>query len=388
MSGEKNIYKYIDTEGKRTGKFTSKEYYEKNTGVFDGKGMLSPDQIEEMKKRVQNGEKMIWHGFVSINEELSNRIDTPEKCMLLIEHTFPELYREMKLDPKNIDLMAALHLDRKKHYHIHFSFWEKEPKCKYRKKELEYRHKGKISQEALDKMLVRLTLFIEDKDNYLPFAREDSLKELKKLVWKDKRLFTNEEIKKELISLSLDIPKEARIAYGAKDMIPFRERIDKLVRMTISSDKQAREADKKFYSETEKLRDRVRQICKGGKQDENSLPSEEKSIGIVENIEADYRRRQGNIVLNYVKLIRPHAEKLSSKSKRKVNDNSYKRTLRINEKAIDKLFKSFINAFSSSAWLERDYSNRLREIEQEIEEERLSQEKDARKNRSIGDKSD
>ena len=38
MTGADNIFKYITTEGKRTGKFTALEYLQKNTGVFNDKG--------------------------------------------------------------------------------------------------------------------------------------------------------------------------------------------------------------------------------------------------------------------------------------------------------------------------------------------------------------
>lgn len=152
MSGEKNVYEYINAGYKRRGKKaeTVQQYFEKNHGVFNGDGFITPAQVEEMKKRVQDGKKQIWHGFVSINQDNSYKIQSPEQCMKLVKRNFGQFFRDMGLDPKNVDLLCALHLDRKKHYHIHFAFWEKEPKCKYRKKQTEYRHKGKIERKVLD----------------------------------------------------------------------------------------------------------------------------------------------------------------------------------------------------------------------------------------------
>ena len=46
MTGEKNVFDYITTEGKRTGKRTALEYLQKNTGVFNDKGMLTQEQVE------------------------------------------------------------------------------------------------------------------------------------------------------------------------------------------------------------------------------------------------------------------------------------------------------------------------------------------------------
>ena len=47
MSGEKNMFEYMTTEGKRTGKHTALEYLQKNTGVFNDKGMIPQEQVDE-----------------------------------------------------------------------------------------------------------------------------------------------------------------------------------------------------------------------------------------------------------------------------------------------------------------------------------------------------
>ncbi len=71
MSGrDNNIYKYMTAEGKimgeETQKFTMLEYLQKSTGVFNQNGLLSKQEVKEMKKRVQSGEKNIWHGFKTL----------------------------------------------------------------------------------------------------------------------------------------------------------------------------------------------------------------------------------------------------------------------------------------------------------------------------------
>lgn len=71
MTGADNIYKYITTEGKRTGKRTALEYLQKNTGVFNDKGMLTQEQVDEMKARLKENKGHIFHGFISLNEEQS-----------------------------------------------------------------------------------------------------------------------------------------------------------------------------------------------------------------------------------------------------------------------------------------------------------------------------
>lgn len=171
--------KYIATESKRAGRITALDYFRKSTGIFNKNGMISAEELEEMKVRAQTGEKNLWHGFISVDEENSHKIDSPEKCIHLIKRTFDAFFLDMGFDPKNIDLICALHLDRPKHLHIHFEFWEKEPKQKYRKKETEYRHKGKISQTVIDKMHERLNLFLADEHIY--HSRDEALRQLKEL---------------------------------------------------------------------------------------------------------------------------------------------------------------------------------------------------------------
>lgn len=93
MTGDDNIFKYMTTEGKRTGKFTAFEYLRKNTGVFNDKGMIPQEQVDEMKARLKENKGNIWHGFISLNEEESYKIDTPEKCIELIKRIFPTFLR-------------------------------------------------------------------------------------------------------------------------------------------------------------------------------------------------------------------------------------------------------------------------------------------------------
>lgn len=84
MSGADNIYKYMTTEGKIFGeqakKFTMLEYLQKSMGVFNQNGMLSKEEVKEMKARAQMGKKNIWHGFISFDEAHSKLIDDPENA--------------------------------------------------------------------------------------------------------------------------------------------------------------------------------------------------------------------------------------------------------------------------------------------------------------------
>ena len=384
MTGADNIFKYITTEGKRTGKFTALEYLQKNTGVFNDKGMIPQEQVDEMKARLKKNKGHIWHGFISINEEQSHKIDTPEKCIELIKRTFPKFLSDAKFHKDNADLMCALHLDRPHHLHIHFVFWEKEPKYKGKDGTLRFRRHGKIDKKSIDNMFVRLGLYLSDNKDKVYKSRDKAIAELKELLGVRAVMAGDEQIKKEIISLAKDLPKMGRITYGSKDMEKYRSRIDRIVRLLLGSDVKAMKADRRFYRAVEEREIEVKNIC--GKptaysnknvtaqEMESDLPKygnkiDEKNIRVIEDLKADYKRRQGNLVLNLCKFIKP--EYFERKRKYRPNDNRLKRSLGMSRRKIDRACKKFFRSFGQeSELLERDFTHRLREIEEEIERER------------------
>lgn len=387
MSGDKNVYDYITTEGKRVGnKFTALEYLQKSTGVFNQSGMIPQEEVDAMKQRAKANKGNIWHGFISFNEHDSEKINTPDKCIQLVKNIFPTFLRESGLNPDNIDLMCALHLDRPHHLHIHFVFWEKEPKFKEKDGTLGYRKKGKIKEEAIDNMFVRLGLFADDDRDKLHKARDDSLKKLRKMTCVKAAMYSTDEIKQEILSLAKDLPKTGRLSYGSKDMEAYRERVDKIVKMLLDHDKTARKADLRFYEQLEEKRRVVENIC--GKEYalsgantspqtiERELPKyhhkiDESHIKIIETIEADYKRRQGNLVLNLCKFIKPEYFERDKNKRYKANDNKLKRRLSISQRNVKRSLDKFFGSFGrESELIERDFSHRLQDIEKEIERER------------------
>ena len=341
-------------------------YFEKSTGVFNGDGFISQQELKAIQERAK-ANKNLWHGFISLNEEMSRKIDMPEKCMRLVKRTFGEFFRDMRLDPKNMDLICSLHKDKPHHLHIHFWFAEKEPKYKYRKKELEYRHKGKIEKAVIDRMHVRLNAFVSERTDKLYITRDEAIRELKRITF-PKSIVSETEVRKELLALAQAIPKDASFFYSKKDMLPYREQIDGIVNKLLLYDKRARKADRKFYERLASLQNKIDELYKFPKIG-NHYPIEPKNITLIRELEEDYRRRQGNIVLRAVKNIKP--EIYERKRRYKVNDNGLKRRLAVSRHKVGKLIDGFLSTFGEeSEYLSRDYTNRLKEIEDEMQEER------------------
>lgn len=381
----------MTTEGKIYGedaqKYTMLQYLQKSTGVFNQNGMLSKEEVKEIKKRAQSGEKNLWHGFISFNEEDSRLIDTPEKCIALIKKTFGQFFKDAGFDPDNMDLLCALHLDKPKHLHIHYLFFEKEPKVKNKRAAgYTYRKKGKIKFDAIEKMTERLNAYTLDDDLQ---AKRDAVMDA---LQKDEaygQAHINDCIRKLMKDLADELPKDKPLWYASKEMKPHRPLIDMIADWLIDMDPEAQRADDAFKKELkamqEKLKDKMGGWYKKQADDElhcvqnmegyTEVGDGLKTLHTIEAVEWDYRRRLGNIVLRHVRDIQRETYQRNPKRQYKTNDKALKRNLTISARKIrgitDGLFASVFDLFNPHT---SACHNRLKEIEQEIEEKRKQEE--------------
>lgn len=231
FTGDTNYLRYMTTEGKLTGneskKFTMLDYLQKSTGVFNGDGMISKDELKEMKRRLKENKGNIWSGFVSFDEENSGKIDTPEKCIALIRKTFNEFFRDIGLDPREVDLICALHLDRPSHLHFHFEFYEKRPWLKNKRAAgYKYRSKGKVPIQAIDNMVERLTSYTIDDELK---KRSDEARSALYTRKDFSEALCRDVATKKMKELAEKIPPTASFQYGKKDMAEYRREIDGIV---------------------------------------------------------------------------------------------------------------------------------------------------------------
>ena len=389
MTGGKNIFDYMTTEDKQVGKssvFKSMfDYLQKNTGVFNDKGLLTEKQIAAMKVRLKMNKGNIYHGFISLNKEESHKIDTPEKCIEFVKRNFPTFLKDARFHNDNIDLMCALHMDRPHHLHLHFVFWEKEPKYKGKDGTLTYRRHSKIDKKAIDNMVVRMGLYLDDRRNRLYKTRKEAIKDLKELLRPSNSMNSTEDIRDELVELAKDLPKTGRLSYGSENMKPYRERVDRIVQMLLRYDGRARKADKEFHLALEQRRQAVKNICgteqvfsdkkasisdMEGASQKYHYKIDEKSIRVIEQIEEEYARRQGNLVLNLARYIQPKVDVYDGRKLYKANDIRLKKALGISRRIVNRDCRKFILSFGKECDdLKRDFSSRLQEIEEEIKRE-------------------
>ncbi len=335
-----------------------------------------------MRKRAQTGEKNLWHGFISFNKENSDKIDDPEKCIALIKQTFGQFFKDAGFDPDNMDLMCALHLDCPEHLHIHYTFWEKEPKVKNQRAAGHiYRKKGKIPLDVIDKMTERLNAYTIDDD--LAKKRKKVVEELTRTNNEYDLAHINDIVRKWLKELADELPKDKPLWYGSKEMKPYHSKIDITAEWLIDMDENTSEADHAFRKELREKEQKLKAIM-GNYYNERikiemgyaeNIPNFVdvqgiKTIHTIEKLEWDYRRRLGNIVLKKVREIQRETYKRNPRRKYKTNDKNLKRRLAISSRKVrgimDGLFSSVAELFSPET---ENYRNRLREIEEEMQEE-------------------
>lgn len=335
-----------------------------------------------MKERAQTGEKNLWHGFISFDKEHSELIDDPEKCIALIKQTFGQFFKDAGFNPSNMDLMCALHLDRPEHLHIHFVFWEKTADVKNKRAAgYYYRKKGKIPMAVIDKMTERLNAYTIDDD--LAKKRQRVVEELTRTSNEYDLAHINDIVRKWLKELADELPKDKPLWYGSKEMKPYHSKIDITAEWLIDMDRKTSEADyafrKELHEKEQKLKvimgnyykDRVKKEMGYAENIPNYVDVQGiKTIHTIEKLEWDYRRRLGNIVLKKVREIQRETYKRNPRRKYKANDKNLKRRLAISSRKVrgimDGLFSSVAELFSPET---ENYRNRLREIEEEMQEQ-------------------
>ena len=93
-----------------------------------------------------------------------------------------------------------------------------------------------------------------------------------------------------------------------------------------------------------------------------------KDIKTIERLKWDYKRRLGNIVLRKVKYIKENVYRYDKKKKHRTNDKHLKRKITIAERKIKGNLTGFLSSLLELFQPEISaYSNRLREIEKEIQ---------------------
>lgn len=325
LTAQYNFFSYVLNGKKIARNANAEEYYTRggtNGGLFNLDGAMSEGQVAEMKKRLESSKSVIWHGFISFDEETSRGFQTQENAVKFMRQTFGSFLERTHLNPKNIELYAALHLDKEHHHHIHFAFFEREPKHRDKNGVLVYTHRGKFDARAIDNYLVSANMHLSENGYEYYTARDRAMSRLRETRKEIGNSVKNADLRLALSDLRSKLPKEGRLQYNAAQMKELRPDIDRVAELLIASDPAANAAHKEMLVQLARVKEEVIELVKDNKlaySDDRRMSKQElaaamsgdssmslkfvdlKNVDYFERLQADYRARVGNVVLGVCK---------------------------------------------------------------------------------------
>jgi hypothetical protein len=283
-----NYTKYI-LDDKKVEKYKDFEDYatrQGNLGLFDCDKVLSKDEIETVKTSLQNTDSHIWHGFISFDENTSKKFQLQEQAMHFLKQHFMDFMNRTHLDKDNVCLVAALHKDTE-HRHIHFSFFEKEPRHIDKHGRVGFSTKGNFSQSVIDNWLVSANMAMQDTDD-LYSSRNAVITKLKEM-----NANTSKEMQLKLLALARKFSKELRLSYASDNMRELRPDIDKIANFILCSNPELKEMHQKFLRVLAERDKKVGKIVQ-----DNKIKSD---IEYINTLSFDYKKRVGNMVIGLAK---------------------------------------------------------------------------------------
>ena len=338
LTADYNYFSYT-LNGQKVDKNANAEHYftreGTNTGLFNMNGPIDEEQKKELKLRLKDTKSIIWHGFISFDEETSRGFCSQENCIKFMNQTFGGFLNDAGFKKSNIELYCSLHEDTM-HRHIHFAFFEKEPLRLDKNCNQVFTRKGKVPAAAIDNYLVSANMHLSERSAEYYTARDKAIAEMHRTREVKARtgfidgkastasLLMNFEISK-LIS---KLPKTGRLQYNSDSISALRPEIDRVAELLIRSDIRVASAHEEMLKNLARIEGEVVQLAADGKlgyvngkrmtaadiaaaMDDG--PTRNKALSMqfldmqnvnyFERLRNDYKARIGNVVLGMCKDI-------------------------------------------------------------------------------------
>lgn len=398
-----NYFNYT-LNGSKVEKNANAEHYftrEGATGLFDMDGVISEEKKAKIKEQLKDTKSIIWHGFISFDEETSLGFTNQENCIKFMRQTFGGFLERAGFRKSNIVLYCSLHSDTA-HRHIHFAFYENEPQRLDKYGDKQYTRKGMIKSEAIDNYLVSANMHLSAHGAEYYTARDGAIAEMNRLRavkshtgFVDGRattaaLLLNVEINK----LCSALPTTGRLQYNAKELAPVRPQIDRVADMLIRSNAAAFAAHGAALKQLARVKSEVEELAQSGElayRNGGRMTAEEvvaamgagdmrgikmspafvdmSKVDYFERLEADYKARIGNVVLKMCKDA-PKDEKYPARRYVCVNDKQAKIAARRGRIYQKDLLKSAQRAMVAVARSDSaNYLKTVKQHERDIENE-------------------
>lgn len=400
LTADYNFFSYALKGNKVVKNSTAEDYFTRsntNSGLFNLNGVMTNEQKEELRTQLRETESVIWHGVISFEEELTEWFNNQENAIKFLRQTFPSFLERTHLDPKNIVLYAALH-DDTDNRHIHFSFFEKEPKRWNKNGVLSYTWRGNIDSRAIDNYLVSANMHLDEHAEEYYSARDRALARLKEIRGEIKEKGakrTPPTVVRALRELAENLPKEGRLQYNSDNMKELRPMIDRVGALLIAFDPESDKAYKammqqfaRIEGEVKKLAlenklgyvngrrltaDEMEQIMQGDTKNKKMPISylDMSKVDYLDRLKDDYRARVGNAVIAICRQIEKD-DKWVLRRKFRNEDRKRKIHAKNKRRRRESILQSAAKIFASMSRYNQDnFLKSVQEIEREQEIERL-----------------
>lgn len=384
-----NYFNYTEKDGKVVkddDNLKGTNYMEKTSGVFNKDGVLSSSQKAELAQKLKETKSIIWHGFISFDDETSPYFNSQEQCIKFINRTMNSYFERNGLKMDDFEFFCSLHSDTD-HRHIHFAFFEKEPKMINRKTgKLEYRQKGTLgdreyilNNEVVPKgtagakmkthdygresFLLEANLYLEENKYDLEIARRSLMDEMSVARNDILTQLRYKELRSSLIELNRKLPNKGRKGYNSKEMKPYRPDIDKVASLYLDTVPGLRLKHNELVKEVFKRESAAKEICK-----REDLSYEKVGLPTITKLKEDLKGRIGNTI---IKLATGIDYDVRTMSIAKANDLTRKIQAKNNRRTVERsLLKAVKVGSHNGTNYQIDYSVKLHQIEAEIEYER------------------
>jgi hypothetical protein len=409
MTAEYNYFSYV-LDGKKVEKNKDAEKYftrtnenadPENTGLFGFNGRLSPEDVAALKRKLTASGSIIWHGFLSFDEETSKGFTSQEQAVAFLTQSFGSFLDRTHLHRDNIELYAALHTDTDNR-HIHFAFFEREPH-RNSKGELVYTQRGAFTHEAIDDYLVSANMYLSD-NLFDYYAARDMAMEKLKAYRAAGSPAQPQAVAAMVRDVAAKLPKTGRLGYNSANMTALRPEIDTLSLALIASRPETAAAhaevmrqlalreweafniareNRVAYLQGKRLSPE-QQLALMGLVDGDDLTNtplplelvDEKTLDVggidyIRRLREDYRARIGNQAISFARAeLKAQYHGAASKSKR-VNDKSRKIVARKDRLRRSRAFAALYGALGTvQRGICADFARKLHEAEREIGQEK------------------
>ena len=330
----------------------------KSSGVFNQNGLLTKDEIKELRQRLRQHKGCIWDLVLSFEGEYGiKNCDDMNQAITMLNKVLPKFFKDAGFNYSNITWYAGLHTNTDNR-HIHLSFFENEPQI-YNRKNKEYRfHRGRLNLSASENMKAGIEAHF--------MSPVESIKRNRKILIDDARLSVeslknNKNMKYVIKALYNNIPYKGSLDYNSLNMLCVRDYVDSVINYVLecgTHNKLYEEIKNECYQRDITLKEELK----------NYRIDNPDSYMLLPKIEYDLKARMGNaLIKEIVKARKDNDDKVKEIKHPKAQSNFkaesliqlLSKTASLIKKCEDEEYRAFL-----------EYENRMRkaEIDRLIEE--------------------